>query len=63
MPISMLKYEKEYGLQSALIVGKTREGWQVIIVRALYGLKTSAAEWKKTFSEYIRHVLGYGPCI
>ena len=32
---------------------KSREGCQVIIVRALYGLKSSGAEWKKTFANYI----------
>lgn len=41
----------------------SREGCPVIIVRALYGLKSSGAEWKKTFASYIRHTLGYEPCI
>jgi hypothetical protein len=41
----------------------SREGRPVIIVRALYGLKSSGAEWKKTFASYIRHTLGYEPCI
>ena len=40
-----------------------RAGCPVIIVRALYGLKSSGAEWKKTFAEYIRHTLGFEPCI
>ena len=40
-----------------------RMGYQVIIVRALYGLKSSGAEWKKTFADYIRHTLGFEPCI
>ena len=43
--------------------GSSRAGCQVMIVRALYGLKTSGAEWKKTFAEYIKHTLGYDPCI
>ena len=38
-------------------------GCPVIIIRALYGLKSSGAEWKKTFSSYIRHSLGYEPCV
>ena len=41
----------------------SRAGYEVIIVRALYGLKSSGAEWKKTFSSYIRDTLGYSPCI
>ena len=40
-----------------------RSGCPVIIVRALYGLKSSGAEWKKTFAEYIRYTLGFEPCI
>ena len=40
-----------------------RAGCPVIIVRALYGLKSSGAEWKKTFAEYIRHTLRFEPCI
>ena len=43
--------------------GKSREGCQVIIVRALYGLKSSGAEWKKTFAGYIQNTLGFDPCI
>jgi hypothetical protein len=43
--------------------GDTKVGSQVIIIRALYGLKSSGAEWKKTFSDYIRYTLGYEPCI
>ena len=43
--------------------GSSRAGCQVMIVRALYGLKTSGAEWKKTFAEYIKHTLAYDPCI
>ena len=35
----------------------------MIIVRALYGLKPSGAEWKKTFASYIKNTLGYSPCI
>ena len=41
----------------------SKAGCEVIIVRALYGLKSSGAEWKKTFASYIRHTLGYSPCI
>ena len=41
----------------------SRAGCEVIIVRALYGLKSSGAEWKKTFASYIRDTLGYSPCI
>ena len=40
-----------------------RAGYPVIIVRALYGLKSSGAEWKKTFADYIKHTLGFEPCI
>ena len=43
--------------------GKARAGSKVIIIRALYGLKSSGAEWKKTFSDYIRYTLGYDPCV
>ena len=43
--------------------GDARAGSQVIIIRALYGLKSSGAEWKKTFSDYIRYTLGYDPCV
>ena len=43
--------------------GSARAGCQVMIIRALYGLKTSGAEWKKTFADYIKHTLGYDPCI
>ena len=43
--------------------GESREGCRVIIVRALYGLKSSGAEWKKTFADYIRNTLGFEPCI
>ena len=41
----------------------SRAGCEVIIVRALYGLKSSRAEWKKTFAIYIKNTLGYSPCI
>ena len=41
----------------------SKAGYEVIIVRALYGLKSSGAEWKKTFSSYIKTTLGYSPCI
>ena len=37
----------------------SRSRYEVIIVRALYGLKTSGAEWKKTLSSYIKNTLGY----
>ena len=40
----------------------SRAGYEVIIVRALYGLKTSGAKWKKTFSSYIKNTLGYSAC-
>ena len=43
--------------------GDVRAGSQVIIIRALYGLKSSGAEWKKTFSDYIKYTLGYEPCV
>lgn len=43
--------------------GESREGCQGMIVRALYELKSSGAEWKKTFADYIRHTLGFEPCI
>ena len=46
---------KEWGVEKA--------DCQVIIVRALYGLKSSGAEWKKTFADYIKNTLGYTPCI
>lgn len=35
----------------------------VIVTRALYGLKSSGAEWKKTFASYIKHTLGFDACI
>lgn len=38
-----------------------QEGETVIIVRALYGLKTSGAEWKRHFADTLRHVLGFTP--
>ena len=41
----------------------SKQGLPVIIVRALYGLKSSGAEWKKTFASYIKHTLGYEPCV
>ena len=41
----------------------SRSGYEVIIVRALYRLKTSGAEWKKTFSSYIKNTLRYSACI
>ena len=41
----------------------SRARYEDIIVRALYGLKTSGAEWKKTFSSYIKNTLGYSACI
>ena len=40
-----------------------RNGTPVVIVRALYGLKSSGAEWKKTFASYIKHTLGFTSCI
>ena len=40
-----------------------RKGMKVIITRALYGLKSSGAEWKKTFSSYIKVTLGFDPCV
>ena len=43
--------------------GDVRAGSQVIIIRALYGLNSSGAEWKKTFSDYIKYTLGYEPCV
>ena len=41
----------------------SRAGYEDIIVHALYGLKTNGAEWKKTFSSYIKNTLGYSACI
>ncbi len=41
----------------------SRAGMPVTIVRALYGLKSSGAEWKKSFASYIKHTLGYEPCV
>lgn len=41
----------------------SRAGQKVIVTRALYGLRASGAEWKKTFADFIRYVLGYEPCI
>ena len=40
-----------------------RKGCQVIIICELYGLKSSGSEWKKTFADYIRHTLGFEPCL
>jgi hypothetical protein len=40
----------------------SREGQKVIIVRALYGLKSSGAEWKKLLADYIQNTLGFSPC-
>ena len=40
-----------------------KENSPVIIVRALYGLKSSGAEWKKCFASYIKHTLEYEPCV
>ena len=34
-----------------------------MITRALYALMSSGAEWKKTFSDYMKHTLGYDPYI
>ena len=41
----------------------SRAGYEVIILRALYGLKTSGDKWKKTFSNNIKNTLGYSACI
>ena len=41
----------------------SRARYEVIIVRALYGLKTSGAKWKKKFSSYIKNTLRYSACI
>lgn len=38
-----------------------QQGETVLIVRALYGLKTSGAEWKRHFADTLRHVLGFLP--
>ena len=43
--------------------GESKEGCRVIIIRALYGLISSEAEWKKTFADYIQNTLGFEPCI
>ena len=43
--------------------GDARAGSQVIIIRALYSLKSSGSETKKTFLDYIRHTLGYDHCV
>ena len=39
----------------------SRCGCKVIITRALYGLKSSGAEWKKVLADYIKHTLGFDP--
>lgn len=41
----------------------SKAGLPVVIVRALYGLKSSGAEWKKAFASYIKHTLGYEQCV
>lgn len=41
----------------------SKAGLPVTIVRALYGLKSSGAEWKKSFASYIKHTLGYDQMI
>lgn len=40
-----------------------KQGESVLIVRALYGLKTSGAEWKKHFADTLRYVLGFKPSL
>ena len=37
------------------------KGFQFIIIRALYGLTTFGAEWKKKFADYMWHTLGFEP--
>ena len=39
------------------------KGCQVIIIRALYELKSSGSEWKKLFADYIWHTLLFEPCV
>lgn len=38
-----------------------QQGETVVIVRALYGLKTSGAEWKKHFADTLAHTLHFKP--
>lgn len=40
-----------------------KEGETVLIVRALYGLKSSGAEWKRHFADTLRHVLKFTPSL
>ena len=52
----MQKQEKEFGEWGSRCVSS------VIITRALYGLKSSGAEWKKVLADYIKYTLEFDPC-
>jgi hypothetical protein len=47
-------YTRERLWLTAIQEWRNRAGYEVIIVRALYGLKSSGTELKNTFSSYIK---------
>ena len=43
--------------------GQALRGRVLKLVRALYGLKSSGASWRKMFKDFIEHKLGFKPCL
>lgn len=43
--------------------GQELNGRPLKLVRALYGLKSSGASWRKMFKDFIEHKMGFLPCM
>ena len=54
--------EKSHTTIDKILFGPEYEGKQALIVRALYGLKSSGASWRHTLSNTIQGDLGYTQC-
>lgn len=55
--------EKVHSTTCAMLFGDINKGKTVVIVRALYGLKSAGNSWQHHFVNYIRNVLGYSPTV
>ena len=55
--------ERVHSTACALLFGEANKGKTVVIVRALYGLKSAGNAWRHHFANFIRNTLGYSPTI
>ena len=57
----MLHAEREFFVVAGMECGKSLDGKVMKLVRALYGLKSSGASWRKMFKNHIVNFLVFIP--